>query len=159
VAEQVVYGSVTTGAENDLKQVTDLARAMVTRWGMAPEVGPLMLAGGEDGDFLEGGFAPGQERPYSEETARAIDAAVRRIVEECYARAFDLLAHERARLDALTEALLREESLDLAQMLAVTGLPPKQRGTPPEPAATRPLSERDRNLHSDNGHATPRARM
>ena len=71
---------------------------------------------------LEGGFAPGQERPYSEETARAVDAAVRRIIDECYARALDLLTRERARLDALTEALLREESLDDRQMLEVTGL-------------------------------------
>ena len=102
--------------------MTDLARAMVTRWGMAPEVGLVALSGGEDGNFLEAGFAPGQERPYSEETARAIDGAVRRIVDECYARALDLLTRERARLDALAEALLREESLDEGRMLAVTGL-------------------------------------
>ena len=102
--------------------MTDLARAMVTRWGMAPEVGLVALGGGEEGNFLEAGFAPGQERPYGEETARAIDAAVRRIIDECYARALDLLTRERARLDALTEALLREESLDDRQMLEITGL-------------------------------------
>jgi len=121
-AEQVIYGAVTTGAENDLKQVTELARAMVTRWGMSPEVGLLALDGREDGSFLESGLVPGAPRPYSEQTAQAIDRATRRIVDECYAKAVDLLTRERARLEALTEALLREESLDEAQMRAATGL-------------------------------------
>ncbi len=121
-AEQIIYGSVTTGAENDLKQVTDLARAMVTRWGMSPEVGLLALAGTEEGNFLETGVGPGASRPYSEETARAVDHATRRIVDECYAKAVDLLTRERRRLEALAEALLREESLDEEQMRAVTGL-------------------------------------
>jgi cell division protease FtsH len=121
-AEQLIYGAVTTGAENDLKQVTELARAMVTRWGMSPEVGLLVLSGSEDGSFLESGLAAGMARPYSEQTAQAIDRATRRIVDECYAKAVDLLTRERARLEALTEALLREESLDEAQMRAATGL-------------------------------------
>jgi cell division protease FtsH len=121
-AEQVVYGVATTGAENDIKQVTELARAMVTRWGMSPEVGLLALNGSEEGNFLETGLAPGAARPYSEQTAEAIDRATRRIVDECYAKAVDMLTHERARLDALAEALLREESLDEAQMRAATGL-------------------------------------
>jgi cell division protease FtsH len=121
-AEQVVYGSITTGAENALKQVTDLARAMVARWGMSPEVGLVALSGPEEGNFLDTGVAAGQSRPYSEETARAIDAATRRIVDESYARAIELLTRERQRLEALATALLREESLDEQQMLEVTGL-------------------------------------
>jgi cell division protease FtsH len=121
-AEQVVYGVVTTGAENDLRQVTDLARAMVTRFGMSPEVGLLALSGNDEGNYLEGGIVGGTARPYSEETAREIDQATRRIVDESYAKALDLLAANRARLDALAEALLREESLDEAQMRAATGL-------------------------------------
>jgi cell division protease FtsH len=121
-AEQVVYGVVTTGAENDIKQVTDLARAMVTRFGMSPEVGLIALSGSDEGNYLESGIVGGTSRPYSEETARAVDQAVRRIVDESYARALDLLTANRARLDALTEALLREESLDEAQMRAAAGL-------------------------------------
>ena len=121
-AEQVVYGIVTTGAENDIQQVTDLARAMVTRFGMSPEVGLLALSGRDEGNFLESGFAAGAARPYSEATAEAIDQAVRRIVDESYAKALDLLATNRARLDGLTEVLLREESLDEAQMRAASGL-------------------------------------
>jgi cell division protease FtsH len=121
-AEQIVYGSVTTGAENDLRQVTDLARAMVTRWGMSPEVGLLALGGTEVGNFLETGLVPGQERPFSEETARVVDGETRRIVDECYRVAVDLLTRERERLDRLAQALIRDESLDEQQILAVTGL-------------------------------------
>ena len=125
-AEEIVYGTVTSGAENDIKQVTDLARAMVTRWGMSPDVGLMALSGSEEGNFLEGGLGPGMARPYSEETARAIDHATRRIIDECYAKAVDLLTRERDRLEALTEALLREESLNEEQMRSVTGLPARR---------------------------------
>jgi cell division protease FtsH len=121
-AEQIVYGTITTGAENDIKQVTDLARSMVTRWGMTPEIGLVALSGSEEGNFLEGGVVPGAARPYSEETAEAVDTATRRIIDECYAKAVDLLTRNRPRLDALAEALLREESLNEEQMRAVTGL-------------------------------------
>jgi cell division protease FtsH len=69
-AEQVVYNSVTTGAENDLKQVSDLARAMVTRFGMSPEIGLLALDSTQDGNYLEGGLSGGRARPYSDDTAR-----------------------------------------------------------------------------------------
>jgi cell division protease FtsH len=125
-AEQLAYGSITTGAENDIKQVTDLARAMVTRWGMSDEIGLIALTGNEAGNFLETGIGGSLTRPYSEATAQTIDRATRRIIDECYARAADLLTRERGRLDALTEALLREESLGEEQMLAATGLSRRQ---------------------------------
>ncbi|MCU0494527.1 MAG: ATP-dependent zinc metalloprotease FtsH, partial [Chloroflexaceae bacterium] len=86
-AEQVIYGTPTTGAENDIKQVTDLARAMVTRFGMSEEIGLIALSGTNEGNFLETGFAGGASRPYSEATAEAVDAAVRRIIDECYDKA------------------------------------------------------------------------
>jgi cell division protease FtsH len=121
-AEQVVYGTGTTGAENDLRQVTDIARAMVTRWGMSPEVGLLSVDAINDGDFLSQGYAGGAGRPHGEAMARAIDDATRRIVDECYQTAVSLLTRERARLDALVKALLNEESLDEARMRAVTGI-------------------------------------
>ncbi|MBA3947222.1 MAG: ATP-dependent zinc metalloprotease FtsH [Herpetosiphonaceae bacterium] len=121
-AEQVVYGTLTTGAENDIKQVTDLARAMVTRFGMSPEIGLVALTGNEEGNYLDSGIGGAASRPYSEETARTIDAATRRIIDEAYAKAVDLLTRERRRLDALAQLLLREESLNEEQMLEVTGL-------------------------------------
>lgn len=135
-AEQIVYQMITTGAENDIKQVTDLARAMVTRWGMTPEIGLQALSGTEEGNYLETGMGMGQARPYSEETAQAVDQATRRIIDECYVKAVDLLTRERHRLDALAEALLREESLNEEQMREAAGL--EDRVLPPnEVAANR----------------------
>ncbi|MDQ3549057.1 MAG: cell division protein FtsH, partial [Chloroflexota bacterium] len=120
-AEQLVYGSITTGAENDIKQVTGLARAMVARWGMSQEVGLLAIDSRESGDFLNTGPNAGTNA-FSEETARRVDDATRRIIDESYASALELLTHNRHRLESLTEALLREESLNLDQMLEATGL-------------------------------------
>jgi cell division protease FtsH len=121
-AEQLVYGVVTTGAENDLQQVTMIAREMVTRWGMSPRVGPISL-GSEDGSSNPFATAP---RPYSDTTATLIDAEVKRIVDECFTDAHRLLEENRSRLDALARALLREESLDEAEILRVTGLPARE---------------------------------
>ncbi|HYI16385.1 MAG TPA: AAA family ATPase, partial [Thermomicrobiales bacterium] len=120
-AEQLVYGTITTGAENDIKQVTALARAMVARWGMSQEVGLLAIDSRESGDFLNTG-PNARSNAFSEETARLADAATRRIIDESYATALELLTHNRHRLESLTEALLRDESLNLDQMLAATGL-------------------------------------
>jgi cell division protease FtsH len=122
-AEQVVYNSVTTGAENDLKQVTEIARSMVTRWGMSQEVGLLALSGNEEGNFLEQSGVGNPTRSYSEKTAQAIDQATKRIVDESYTKAVELLRSNCERLEALTQALLREESLNEEQMREVTALP------------------------------------
>ncbi|MHB1499865.1 MAG: ATP-dependent zinc metalloprotease FtsH [Candidatus Dormibacteria bacterium] len=119
-AEKMIYDVVTTGAESDLQQVTQIARQMVMRWGMSPRVGPLNLA--DDGDQSAMMIS---QRPYSDTTAEVIDSEVRRIVEECFDEALELLKANRERLDALTTALLREESLNEEQILQVTGLPAK----------------------------------
>ena len=81
-AEQLIYGVVTTGGENDLQQVTEIARQMVLRWGMSEKLGPISFVAPQD-DGLPPAF---QRQPYSEATAELIDAEVRRIVEECQAR-------------------------------------------------------------------------
>ena len=120
-AEQLVYQVVTTGAENDLQQVTAIAREMVIRWGMSPKIGPLFFAG-EDG----AGPLGLSQKPFSEATGALIDSEVKRIVEECLMEAQRLLAENRPKLDALARALLAEESLDEADVLRVTGLPPKK---------------------------------
>ena len=99
----------------------ETARAMVARWGMSPEVGMLAIDSRESGDFLNTGPNAGSNA-FSEETARQVDAATRRIIDESYATAIELLTHHRHRLEALTQALLREDSLNLDQMLAATGL-------------------------------------
>jgi cell division protease FtsH len=118
-AEQLVYGVATTGAENDLQQVTAIAREMVVRFGMSPRVGPLNYAS-EDGQG-----PPAFQKPFSEATAALIDQEIKRIVEECLDRAQRQLAENRPRLEALAQALLREESLDEQEILHVTGLPGK----------------------------------
>ena len=114
-AEQLVYEVVSTGAANDLQQVTMIAREMVVRWGMSSKIGPLAFA--EDG---QNGLS--MARPYSEATAREVDLEVKRIADECLAEAERLLTENRSRLDALTQALLAEDSLGEDQILTVTGL-------------------------------------
>jgi cell division protease FtsH len=120
-AEEIVYGTRTTGAENDIEQATDLARRMVTRWGMSDELDMVALAPRES-PFLGGGAGYWGEKTYSEETARAIDAEVRRIIRESHEEARRLLAEHRGELDALAQALLERETLDEQEILAVTGL-------------------------------------
>ena len=122
-AEVVVYGPRTTGAENDIDQATDLARRMVSRWGMSDELDMVALAPRES-PFLGGG-APGGwdgQKPYSEETARKIDAEVQRIIRGSHDQARRLLSEHRDELDALARALLERETLDEEEILAVTGL-------------------------------------
>jgi cell division protease FtsH len=119
-----VFGDVTTGAENDLQQITAIARQMVTRWGMSPEVGLLALDGTAPDDFL--GVELGRPRWYSEQTARRVDAAVRDIVDAAYTSAVGILTRNRAHLDALAAALLERESLDgdeVRQLIARTDIP------------------------------------
>jgi cell division protease FtsH len=117
-AEQVVYGVVSTGAANDLQQVTAIAHEMVVTWGMSPKIGPVAFR--EDGS----GNALGLTRPYSEATAREVDMEVKRIADECFAEAIRLLIEHRDQLDALTLALLKDDSLGEEQILSVTGLQP-----------------------------------
>jgi cell division protease FtsH len=129
-AERLVYGIATTGAESDLAAVTQIAQQMVVRWGMSPRIGPLNYAEQEEQT------GPMAARPYSSATGRIIDEEVRRIVEECHEEAERLLQLNRDKLDALTKALLAEDSLDEAEILRVTGLEP-QPATPGEaPAAS-----------------------
>ncbi len=127
-AEEVVYGSRTTGSENDMQQATELVRQMVTRWGMSEKLGPVTLAP-RDNPYLPGDqvLALGGARPYSEATAQEIDREVQRILEECYVEGVKLLRGHRAQLDALARALLERETLDEDDILKVTGLPRARR--------------------------------
>jgi cell division protease FtsH len=147
-AEEVVYGTKTTGAENDIEQATSLARRMVTRWGMSDRIGMVQLAP-RDNPYLSGPEGYGQygggTKPFSEQTAQIIDAEVRRILEDSHEEAKRLLAEHRQALDALVEALLERETLDEQEILTVTGLPAApaidggRLGTTPESARTEPV--------------------
>ena len=102
----------TTGAENDLQQVTEIARQMVLRWGMSEKLGPISFVAAQDA-----GLPPAfQHQPYSEATAELIDAEVHRIVEESHRDAERLLAEHRDKLDALARALLKAESLNAKEI-------------------------------------------
>ena len=117
-AEKLIYGVTTSGAESDLQQVTDIARHMVLRWGMSEQLGPISFIVPQD-EGLPPAF---QHQPYSEATAELIDAEVRRIIDGSHVEAERLLAAHRDVLEALTRALLDAESLNGAEVLAITGL-------------------------------------
>ena len=122
-AEEVVYGSRTTGAENDIEQVTGLVRQMVTRWGMSEKLGMVQLSSRQNNWVGQGGGFFG-EKPYSDETAGLIDSEVARIIRECHLEACRLLREHRIELDALVAALMKQETLDEKEILEVTALPP-----------------------------------
>src|SRR5215510_14942520 len=122
-AEEIVYGTRTTGAESDIEQATGLARRMVTRWGMSERLGMVQLAPREN-PYLSGANGYAGVRPFSEETAKAIDAEVLRIIGESHDEATRLLSAHRQQLDALVRALLAQETLNEQEILEVTGLPP-----------------------------------
>ena len=117
VAEQVVYGDTTTGAESDIQNLTRIARGMVARWGMSDELGPLAIADGpQDGLLLPG------STPASPATLERVDEETRRIVEGAEDEVIALLEHERGRLDALARALLEQETLDQADVYRIAGV-------------------------------------
>ena len=122
-AEEIVYGTRTTGAESDIEQATSLARRMVTRWGMSDRLGMVQLAP-RDNPYLSGPEGYGGSKPFSEETAEAIDDEVRRIIGESHDEAKRLLTTHRKALEALAQALLARETLNEQEILEVTGLPP-----------------------------------
>jgi len=121
-AEEIVYGTRTTGAENDIEQATSLARNMVTRWGMSDKLGMVQLAPRQN-IYLGGAAGFRGDKPFSDETASLIDAEVQRIINECHGEAKRLLGAHRKALDALVRALLERETLDEEEVLQVTGLP------------------------------------
>jgi cell division protease FtsH len=133
-AEEIVYGTRTTGAENDIEQATQLARNMVTRWGMSDQLGMVQLAPRENPYLSGAGGGYVGARPFGEETARIVDAEVQRIINESHEQAKSLLRAHRGELDALVEALLARETLGEEEILEVTGLPPAP------PLETRPLA-------------------
>ena len=121
-AEEIVYGTRTTGAENDIEQATQLARRMVTRWGMSDRLGMVQLAPREN-PYLATPASFDGCKPFSEETARLVDVEILKIIRESHAEARRLLEEHRRELDALADALLKRETLDEQEILEVTGLP------------------------------------
>ena len=120
-AEEIVYGTKTTGAESDIEQATAIARRMVTRWGMSDRLGLVQLAPRENPYLTVPGYSGANQ--FSEETAKVIDAEVLKIIGESHKEAKRLLTEHRKQLDALAEALVARETLNEQEILDVTGLP------------------------------------
>jgi cell division protease FtsH len=111
VAEEIVYAEISTGAHNDLERATELARAMVTQYGMSERLGPLAYVDGREPQFLKGaGF--GQERLFSEETARVIDEEIRALVDRVYDRVRAILTQKKGLLMRAAEELKQAETLE-----------------------------------------------
>jgi cell division protease FtsH len=114
-AEELIFGSITTGAANDLQRATDLAEQMVTTYGMSKVLGPLAYDRSQRNTFLDGGM-PNARRPISEETAKAIDDEVKSLVEAGHQRALDILQQNRDLLESLAQQLLEAEVIEGAPL-------------------------------------------
>ncbi len=116
-AEELVFGDVTTGAANDLERVTEIARSMVTRYGMSEKLGPMTFGQKEELVFL--GKEIGEQRDYSEAVAQEIDNEVRYIINKAHERATDILTRYREQLDRIAQRLIEVETLDANEFVAV----------------------------------------
>jgi cell division protease FtsH len=129
IAEDIVFAEISTGAQNDIEQATEMARKMVCEWGMSETLGPLTYGKKEEQIFLGKEFNRHQD--YSEATALKIDAEIKRIVTEQYERAQRTLTDNREVLNRVAEALLEYEVLDADQLKAlVEGRPIQVRTAP-----------------------------
>jgi cell division protease FtsH len=120
VAEEIIFSDVTTGAGNDIERATELARKMVTEWGMSEKVGPIHLSSRDEHVFLGREMANGRE--FSDQTARIIDEETKRIVTENYRRARQILKDNIDKLKAVSEALMEKETLEGADIDQLIGL-------------------------------------
>jgi cell division protease FtsH len=144
-AEELVFGDVTTGAENDLSRVTKLARDMVTRYGMSDELGPMTFGQKEELVFL--GKEIGEQRDYSEAVAEEIDKEVRKIVQGAHEKATEVLTKYREQLDRVAETLIDIETLDADQFVALfegaaDRMSEPSQSTPPPSGAQQPVDRK-----------------
>jgi cell division protease FtsH len=150
IAEELIFGQISTGAANDIEQATEMARKMVCEWGMSDTLGPLTYGKKEEAIFLGKEFNRHQD--YSEATALKIDAEIKRIVEAQFDRAQRILTEKRPELDRLAEALLEHEVLDAGQLKQILAGEPVEVRTPPKPAPPAPAPPREIKV-SEGGRA------
>jgi len=117
IAEEMTLGAdgVTTGASNDIQRATEMARNMVTKWGLSPELGPLLYSE-DEGEVFLGRSAASQSKSFSSDTAKSIDVEVRKIIDTCYSKAKDILETNRDKLEMMMEALMEYETIDADQI-------------------------------------------
>jgi len=133
IAEEIFMQQMTTGASNDFERATDLARRMVTQWGMSEALGPMVYGENEGEVFL--GRSVTTHKNVSEDTMRQVDAEIRRIIDQQYAVARHLIEENRDKIEVMAKALLEWETLDAEQINDImAGKPPR----PPKPATPPP---------------------
>jgi cell division protease FtsH len=114
-----VLGDITTGAESDLKEATQMARRMVSEWGMGEQTGPVVYDLSDGSPYLSQQQPEDHARVYSEATAQRLDAEVERLITHAHQQAQSVLTEHRNALDRLAQALLQEEVLEREQVLAI----------------------------------------
>jgi cell division protease FtsH len=137
VAEEIVFDSITSGAESDIQQLTQIARQMVGRWGMSEALGPIAVLPADG----QGPLLPGVSET-SQETQRQIDEEVHRLVEGAHEAVTRLLNEHRDQLESLAQALLKAETLDAREAYAAAGVPAHEEEPEavPQPLASSPRS-------------------
>jgi len=146
IAEEIKFSDVTTGASNDFQKATELARRMVTQYGMSDKLGPIQYGRGTHQVFL--GRDIGEERNYSEEIASKIDTEVRTIIDGCYTEAKQILIDNWPKVERMVASLLENETVEADEVLAIlNGLPFSQRAGVPDtpkaaPAPAEPETQR-----------------
>ena len=151
IAEEIKFGDVTTGASNDFEKATELARRMVTQYGMSDNLGPIQYGRGNHQVFLGRDF--GEDRNYSEEVAFKIDTEVRKIIDDCYGDARSILEANWDKVERMVASLLEHETVDTEEVLAIMNdrpyppssaepvapeMPAAAKTAEPEPAREKP---------------------
>ena len=139
IAEEIFMGQMTTGASNDFERATEMARRMVTQWGMSDALGPMVYGENEGEVFL--GRSITTHKNVSEATMQKVDAEIRRIIDQQYALARKLIEDNRDKVEAMAKALLEWETLDADQINDIMEgrppRPPKPTGTPNAPPSSQ----------------------
>ena len=150
IAEEIVFDDVTTGAANDIQQVTQIARRMVKMFGMSDSVGMVNYGDDSDQPFL--GYAIASGRDYSDDTAAKLDAEIKRIIDVAYQETRELLEDHRGELDELTTALLEQETVERQEILRILGRDDDMTEILPESVASR---LRENGASGQNGSDQP----
>ncbi len=158
VAEEIFFGKLSTGASNDIRQLTSIARAMVCEYGMSDALGPLAY-GSEEGSVFLGKDYNSRQQDYSEQTAREIDQEVRRIIQVQYDSVRQLLADKKDRVEAIAKALMELETLDATELKAIFDgqeIPRKERYAVASTYAEKDKKEKDKRRVASIFGGTPK---
>jgi cell division protease FtsH len=151
LAEEIIFGyeKVTTGASSDIRMATDMARRMVTEWGMSDEVGPIHVGADREEVFL--GYSMGQQKNVSGTTAAKVDAEIKRIVQDAYDKAKKTLTDNLHELHALAKALIEYESLNGDEIPRILKGEPLERVTSEQEAAERKKRQKSGSVPAAGG--------